>query len=198
LYPFAEPASRQVTETEIKFVVEDLGALRSTLLRIGFREVTPRTHELNTIYDRPGQPLRRRGELLRLRNYGGKWLLTYKSKGQSGRHKVRKETETYVSDGARMDRILGALGYRPRFRYEKFRSEWTDGHGQVVVDESPIGNFAEIEGAPEWIDEVARRLGITRSQYITKNYAELFRDWKRRSRSKAEEMTFAAIGSGTK
>ena len=45
-----------------------------------------------------------------------------------------------------MDLILRALGYAPSFRYEKFRAEWTDGKGQVVVDETPIGNFCEIEG----------------------------------------------------
>jgi len=47
-----------------------------------------------------------------------------------------------------MDLILRALGYAPSFRYEKFRAEWTDGKGQVVVDETPIGDFCEIEGSP--------------------------------------------------
>ena len=29
----------------------------------------------------------------------------------------------------------------------KIRYEWSDGKGHVVVDETPIGNFGEIEGA---------------------------------------------------
>ena len=60
-----------------------------------------------------------------------------------------------------MDLILRALGYAPSFRYEKFRAEWTDGKGQVVVDETPIGNFCEIEGAPRWIDATAKKLGVS-------------------------------------
>ncbi len=36
-------------------------------------------------------------------------------------------------------------------------------------------------------------LGISRQQYITKSYTELFYDWKRRARSKAKNMTFIEI-----
>ena len=95
-----------------------------------------------------------------------------------------------------MDAILRALGYGPSFRYEKFRAEWTDGKGIVVVDETPIGDFCEIEGAPRWIDATAKRLGVRREEYIMKNYATLFSDWKRETRSKATEMTFRAVRVG--
>ena len=77
---------------------------------------------MNTLYDLPGQPLRHRGELLRLRRYGKEWLLTHKAKGKAGRHKMREETETKVNDGKKMDAILRALGFEPSFRYEKFRA----------------------------------------------------------------------------
>src|SRR2546425_12959777 len=89
----------------------------------GFRPVTRRTHEMNTLYDLPGQPLRKRGDLLRLRKYGSEWVLTHKAKGKEGRHKTRVEVETKVGDGTKMQAILLALGYRPTFRYEKFRAE---------------------------------------------------------------------------
>jgi len=29
------------------------------------------------------------------------------------------------------------------------------------LDETPIGNFCEIEGAPRWIDATAKKLGVT-------------------------------------
>jgi adenylate cyclase class 2 len=180
-------------EIEIKFQVDDLRALTRRLRAAGFRRITPRTHEMNTLYDLPGQPLRRRGELLRLRRYGKEWLLTHKAKGVAGRHKTREETETKISDGKKMDAILRALGFEPTFRYEKFRAEWDDGKGHVVIDETPIGNFGEIEGPSRWIDATARRLGIRRSDYITLNYSGLFQQWKQRTRSPASEMTFKAV-----
>ena len=180
-------------EVEIKFRVDDLRGLTRRLRVVGFRQITPPTQEMNTLYDLPGQPLRRRGELLRLRRYGKEWLLTHKAKGTAGRHKMREETETKISDGNKMDAILRALGFEPSFRYEKFRAEWDDRKGHVVVDETPIGNFGEIEGPPRWIDATARRLGIQRRDYITLNYAGLFQDWKRRTGSPAKEMTFKAV-----
>ena len=180
-------------EIEIKFRVKDLSALNRTLRPAGFRLMMRRTREVNTLYDLPGEILRARKELLRLRQYGSTWTLTHKAKGSVDRHSHRIETETEVADGKQMDSILRALGYAPSFRYEKFRAEWADSKGQVVVDETPIGNFCEIEGPPQWIDAIAKKLGVPDQDYITKNYATLFLEWKHQTGSAAEEMTFAAL-----
>ncbi len=182
------------TEVEIKFLIRDLKRLTRVLRAAGFRITERRAHEMNTLYDLPGQVLRTRGELLRLRKYGKSWLLTHKGRGTAGRHKSRIETETELADGARMDAILRALGFEPTFRYEKFRTGWSDGHGHVLVDETPIGNVAEIEGPPDWIDRTARALGISESGYITDSYVAMFFAWKARSGSSAKEMTFQAVG----
>ncbi len=180
-------------EVEIKFALDDVGAAERKLRALGFRHVTPRTHEVNTLYDLPGAVLRRRGELLRLRKYGDEWTLTHKGAGTPGKHKTRSENETAVENGESMQTILAALGFAPSFRYEKFRSEWTDGAGHVVLDETPIGNFGEIEGPPQWIDATALALGIAESDYITTSYAQLFLDWKQRTGSAAQEMTFDEV-----
>lgn len=180
-------------EVEIKFSVEDARGLARRLREAGFRRLTPRTLESNTLYDLPGQPLRKRGEVLRLRKYGEEWLLTHKARGKVGRHKARVETETRVADGGKLEKILLSLGYVPAFRYDKFRAEWSDGKGHVVIDETPIGSFGEIEGPARWIDQTARLLGIEQRSYITQSYVELFFSWKRQTRSPAREMTFQAI-----
>jgi adenylate cyclase, class 2 len=185
-------------EIEIKFRVPALRSLNRKLHAAGFRLVTPRTHEMNTLYDLPGEILRNRHELLRVRKYGSLWTLTHKSGTKRAKHSSRIELETAVADGKKLDAILRALGYTPSFRYEKFRAEWvdktrSDGKGKVVVDETPIGNFCEIEGPPRWIDATAKKLGVTPADYITKNYAGLFLDWKEKTKSRAKEMTFQAL-----
>ena len=180
-------------EIEIKFRVDDVRALTRRLRASGFKQVTRQTHESNTLYDLPGETLRKRGELLRLRKYGSTWLLTHKAKGKVARHKTRVETQTEIKDGGQLQKILQALGYLLSFRYEKFRAEWSDGKGHVVLDETPIGFFGEIEGPARWIDQSARTLGIDRKSYITASYAELFFAWKKRTQSPANEMTFHAI-----
>src|ERR1700719_5384395 len=181
-------------EIEIKFRIDNIRDLNRRLQQSNFRLITPRTHEINTLYELPNKSLRRRGELLRLRKYGSEWILTHKAKGKLGRHKTRVETETKIEDGTKMDAILRALGFAPTFRYEKFRAEWSDGKGHVVLDKTPIGNFGEIEGPSRWIDRTASALGISRSDYITQTYAPMFFEWKRRTHSKATEMTFRAVG----
>lgn len=185
-------------EIEIKFLVADPKALEQQLTQLGFHCVTSPTHEVNTLYDLPGQKLRRKGELLRLRRYGDEWRLTHKARAKVSRYKSRTELETGVSNGAQMDQILRAVGYQPVFTYEKFRSEWSDGKGHVVLDHTPIGDIAEIEGKARWIDETARGLRVARSDYITKSYAELFFDWKRKYKRKAMNMTFREIGGRAK
>jgi adenylate cyclase class 2 len=182
-------------EIEIKFRVANIRSLRRSLRESKFKLITRRTREMNTLYDFRGQTLRKRGDLLRLRKYGSELVLTYKAKGKTGRHKTRTELETKIDDGNKMEAILLALGFAPSFRYEKFRSEWSDGKGKVVLDETPIGIFGEIEGRSRWIDQTARLLGISNSDYITQSYAELFFDWKKQSRSPAKEMTLRAVGS---
>ena len=167
--------------------------VQTCALPICFKQVTRSTHEINSLYDLPGQKLRKRGELLRLRKYGEQWLLTHKAKGKAAHHKVRVELQTELEDGKTMDAILRALGFSPTFRYEKYRAGWDDGQGHVVLDKTPIGSFGEIEGPARWIDRTAAALGITNADYITQTYADLFFTWKRNTRSPASEMTFRAI-----
>lgn len=179
-------------EVEVKVLVSDPDALERKLRDSGFNQKTPSTFERNTLYD-AGDKLRSKGEILRLRQYGEKWKLTHKAKGAEGRHKTRAESETAISSGKEMDAILRALGYKPAFVYEKYRAEWSDGQGEVVVDRTPIGNLAELEGKPDWIDAIAAKLGISESQYITKSYGQLFEEWREKSGSKARNMTFDEV-----
>ncbi len=191
-------------ETEIKFRVEDvagdLAELKLRLAAAGFRLQTARAFESNVLYDTPDRQMRARTEILRIRHYEGRWTLTHKCLPPNGpgedTHKHRIETETEVADGNALAEVLVALGLVPAFRYEKWRAEWTDGQGHCVVDETPIGNYAELEGEPAWIDRVSERLGVDRSQYLTLSYGRLFEQWRQEHASAAEDLTFAAIAAG--
>jgi adenylate cyclase class 2 len=179
-------------EIEIKFRISDLREIAGRLSALAFYEQTPRTFEQNALYDFPDSRLRRAGEMLRIRHYGDRWTITHKSKGTNQGYKQREELESAVLNGESIGRMLQSLGMRVIFRYEKLRTEWTDGRGHVVLDETPIGDFGELEGEPEWIDEIAAKLGIGRDQYITSSYGELFEHWRRTTGSSAEHMVFSA------
>jgi adenylate cyclase class 2 len=183
-------------ETEIKFRVDDLASLGQRLQSAGFHLHTPRSFESNVLYDTPDRRLRARTEILRIRHYAGHCLLTHKRLPDVGpgedRHKHRIETETEISDGDAMAEVFLSLGLVPAFRYEKWRTEWDDGQGHCVVDETPIGDFAELEGPAQWIDQKAQPLGIDPGSYITLSYGRLFEQWRERVSSTAQDLTFAA------
>ena len=184
-------------ETEIKFRVDGLAGLAQRLEAAGFTLQTPRSFESNVLYDTPDRAMRARTEILRIRGYAGRWTVTHKRLPDVGpgedTHKHRIETETEVGDGEALAQVFLSLGLVPAFRYEKWRAEWTDGEGHCVVDETPIGNYAELEGSSEWIDRAAARLGIERAEYITLSYGRLFDQWREQHHSDAPDLTFAAV-----
>jgi adenylate cyclase class 2 len=184
-------------ETEIKFRVDDLDGLTRRLESAGFRLETPRSFESNVLYDTPDRQMRARTEILRIRCYAGRWTLTLKRLPRSGpaedRHKHRVETETGIADGDALAEVFLSLGLVAAFRYEKWRMEWTDGDGHCVIDETPIGDYAELEGSSAWIDRTAARLGVDPAQYVTLSYGRLFEAWREEHSSTAQDLTFAAI-----
>ncbi len=189
-------------ETEIKFRLDnpaDLAGLTLRLPAAGFTLQTPRSFESNVLYDTPDRRMRARTEILRIRSYAGRCLLTHKRLPDAGpgedTHKHRIETETEISDGEALAQVFLSLGLVPAFRYEKWRSEWSDGAGHCVIDETPIGNYAELEGPGQWIDSAAARLGIDPSRYLTLSYGRLFDLWRQQHRSDAEDLTFAAVAA---
>ena len=184
-------------EIELKFCVPRPREFHARALGAGFALHTPRTMERNALFDTPDRRLLSERRVLRMREYGGVWVLTHKrppaGNDDSSFYKERVETETEVEDGDAMGAVLIELGYRPVFRYEKFRTEFHDGDGALVLDETPIGDFAELEGTPDWIDHALERLAIARDWCFTDSYGRMFLDWKKRIGSPAENMTFDEI-----
>jgi adenylate cyclase class 2 len=194
----------QAAEIELKFSVADPEALQSRLPQLGFHLATPRTFEHNILYDTPGRDLRSRRQVLRIRQYGGLCTVTHKRQPDrqdpvdTTRYKIRIETETIVAEAPALAEIFQQLGYRPTFVYEKYRTEWSqslDGNGaaHLVIDETPIGNYAELEGPTAWIDQVLADLNIDPVTCLTDSYGKLFLDWKQRTGHPAEHLTFAEV-----
>jgi adenylate cyclase class 2 len=43
-----------------------------------------------------------------------------------------------------------------------------------MLDQTPIGDFLELEGSPAWIDRTACALGYSPDDYITASYGALY------------------------
>jgi adenylate cyclase class 2 len=162
-------------ETEIKLRVADVSAAREKLARAGAVLVRERHFEDNVLFDDRAGSLRADGTVLRLRTTPRGGVLTFK--GPREDHdglKSREERESAVDNPESLRVILRRLGYRPMFRYQKYRETWHHRGQEVEVDETPIGAFLEIEGDTEGIHTVAAELGFTRADYVLESYVALF------------------------
>jgi adenylate cyclase class 2 len=165
-----------VEEREIKLRMADAGAARAAVARLGAVLETPRHFEDNVLFDDERGSLRGRGRVLRLRRTStGIATITFKGeKTVEDGVRSRVERETEVADADTAEAVLGELGYRPRFRYQKFREAWVWRDVEIVVDETPIGTFLEIEGPIATIHAAAEALGRGRNEYVIDSYVALF------------------------
>ncbi len=183
------------TETEVKIPLPDSAAILERLNRAGFTLSVPRQFESNTIYDSPDGRLRQAEMIVRLREIGGKFVLTWKGPGEQSKYKARPELETTVGSLDVLHRILEQLGFGPVFRYEKYRREFVEGSDSsavVTLDETPIGEFLELEGPGDWIDDTAIRLGFSRDEYVLESYGRLYQTYCERNGMRAQNMVFTS------
>lgn len=165
---------------ELKIPVRTLDPVREALGALGGRRRRPMGREINVLLDADDGRIERSGGALRLRRYGGRWLLTLKGppRYEDG-VKIRAEHETEVADGAAVERILEGLGYRPRLRYEKDREVWRVGEVEVALDRTPMGPFVELEGDREAILALAVRLGLDPERAVRASYVTLWEAYRR-------------------
>lgn len=164
-------------ETEVKIRLDSAAAVPERLQAAGFGISAPRVFEANALYDTEDRTLMRNGMLLRVRQVGDRAVITWKGRGTPGPYKSRPELETSIGSAEIVGQMLAQLGYQPFFRYEKYRTEFMHGRnaeGVVTLDETPIGDFLELEGPGNWIDETASKLGFSQTDYVVDSYARLY------------------------
>ncbi|MEO6401772.1 MAG: class IV adenylate cyclase [Vicinamibacteria bacterium] len=169
-----KPASNPV-ETEAKISVRSFAPIKRGIVAAGGRLINARALEINTLFDDLGGSLRSVGKSFRVRRYGDQGVVTLKGPAtvRDGL-KSRMELETEVRSPDRLAQILGELGFGPIFRYEKFREVWRVGSALLCLDETPLGNFVEIEGTVSVIRRVAAKLGVASSRFLSTSYPMLW------------------------
>jgi adenylate cyclase class 2 len=95
-------------------------------------------------------------------------------------------------DPRRLSQALRGLGFRPGFRYEKYRTSFHLNALHIDLDETPVGVFLELEGRPTAINRAARVLGFSPKDYIRSTYWTLYAAECRRHHRKPQNMLFDA------
>jgi adenylate cyclase class 2 len=178
-------------EAEIKLRVERPSLFKARLRDLGAVLLRSRHFEDNHIMDFEDERLRRSNSLLRLRIAGKKAYLTFKGPSRilSGT-KARREMESELIEGRTVLRILYLLRLRCHFRYQKHRTIFRLSRTMITLDETPIGNYAEIEGEPVSIKRIAKKLGFEEKHFITDTYLELFNKYRNKNRVRSRHMKF--------
>jgi len=174
----------------VKFVLRDRAALLRRLHDVGGERLYPETFEDNIVLDRRGE-LRTKGALLRVRKFGKYSIATFKGPMSiEGGVKSREEVQTGVESFELAIQLFDSLGYKPVFRYQKFREVWRVREAEVVIDRTPIGEYFEIEGPIDVIRTISAELGMTMEQAIRQTYADLYRVARRTRPDLGENMIF--------
>ena len=185
-----------MTETEVKIQWEGAANAAHALIEsCGYRLRAARVLEIDQLFDRPSGELQQSGLVLRLRRAGDVATVTYKGPATRDTYKSREEIEFRVSDPQAFLTVLDRLGYQPGFRYEKYRTEFFDPAeaGLVTLDETPVGVFLELEGAEDWIDRAAHRLGFSKAAYLTASYRALYLHYQETHPDAGNDMTFELL-----
>jgi len=178
-------------EIEIKFPLRDRNELVRKLHEIGAQRLYPETFEDNIVLDRRGD-LKTKGALLRVRKFGKYSIATYKGPMSiDGGIKTRDEVQTGVESFELAIQLFDALGFKPVFRYQKFREVWRLRESEVVLDRTPIGDYFEIEGPIDTIRTIAAELGMNMDQAIRQTYSDLYRQARRTRSDLGENMIFS-------
>lgn len=179
-------------EIEIKLRMDAPRARVAARLRsLGAKLRLPRHFEDNYIFDDRKGSIARSGSLLRVRLAPPAATLTYKGPRRIDRGtKSRTEIETEISDGATLLRILERIGLRCSFRYQKYRTVYRCGPALIALDETPIGNYIEVEGSPAGIERISGRLRFARGEFITATYHDLFMLYRRAHHIRSKHMMF--------
>jgi adenylate cyclase class 2 len=185
-------------EIEVKLRCDSIEWL--TQAGISLELETPRHFEDNWLFDTEDHQLAQKSSILRVRAVGGAGLLTYKGKvandGPKSQFKLRMEIETSLGEPRKAVEILKRLGYRSFFRYQKYRTIYRaylpGGKSlRLMFDETPLGNFIELEGEEQTLAQAVSLLGISPADYILESYLALQTEHCRQKGQPLEDMVFS-------
>ena len=174
-------------EREIKLSFASVDEARAALEAAGAVPHAPRRLQDDSLYDTSSKTLMAGRSLLRLRRDGSRAVVTFKGPVTPGVMKAREEIESAVDDGDAFAAMFAALGFKPWWRYQKYREEFRADGVIAAIDETPAGVFVEIEGEERGIAHLARGIGRGPSDYILDSYHAV---WVKAKGADAGDMIF--------
>jgi len=141
-------------EVKVRILEED-----PILTRLSKLQEKGTYEEEDTYFDDPLGILRKMGGTLKLRRRGNEYSIIFKGGDKGGEYKIKEEVEVRISDVNAMERILIKLGFKPRLKIHKVRTEYLLPKGKVFMDRiRGLGTFVEVEALGRSREEAECRL----------------------------------------
>ncbi|MFH1672428.1 MAG: class IV adenylate cyclase [Pseudomonadota bacterium] len=178
-------------EIEVKFYLPSVPLIRKAISGLPGVVNHGRVFEKNIRFETRENRLRKEGILLRLRR-DEKNLLTLKTKVKDPdpSFKMHHEFEVSVSDFDTTRAILERLGFYTAQVYEKWRETFSYKSSKLLIDALPYGDFLEIEGDRNLIQDITKELGLDWDRRITTNYLAMFDIIKKNEGLAFHDITF--------
>jgi adenylate cyclase class IV len=162
--------------TELKFQIgkEQVVSVKESIKKLGGLLITPRTHELHTVYDDGAGSVQVQDARLCLQS-GVNHTISYERllSRRGGRQDL--VLGTTVSSLAQMKKILTRIGFQPVSRYACYRTTWEAGGCKISLCQFTFGIFIEVSGERSVMTRMSGRLGFAVESGLTQSYDELYR-----------------------
>jgi len=163
-------------EIEVKFKIDEINDIKEQLINLGasFEE----SYE-QTTYGFFSEDSIGKGIFPRIRDEKDDIVLTVKvkPKGESN-YFERMEYSMKIQNAKDGEDVLRALGFNEVRVFQKVRQECEFLSTKIALDRLYFGDFIEIEGQKEDIENVISKLGLESKERITKAYLALEEDYK--------------------
>ncbi len=166
------------TETEVKIRIDAVEPIKQKLLEMKAELYKKRAVQTDSYFG--NKTMKKKGQTLKIRDNA---LLIYKGPSQKKNNiRSNEEIEIMVDNAAYLKQLLEQLGYLQYWKKERYRESYLVNMTQICIDETPIGNFIEIEGKKENIIDIAKQLGFSQKKFIADSYGKLWKEFAKKNK----------------
>jgi len=169
-------------ETEVKIKINAVEPIKQKLLEMKAELYKKRALQTDIYLD--NGRLRKKDQTLKIRDNA---IFTYKGPSQKKNNiRSNEEIEIMIDNAAHLQLLLERLGYKQYWKKERYRESYLVNMTQICIDETPMGNFIEIEGKKENIVDIAKQLGFSQKNFIADGYGKLWREFAKQNKRKGD------------
>ena len=164
-------------EIELKFEVKDYLNTIQKLMKVSKFKAS--AYEITVMYDE-GKKLFDKDARLRLRkkvdiiNDKEATEISYKKPLTREGIKIEEEYETSVGNFDEMEQIFANIGFTRVSSYERIRDTFEKNGMKITIDSFPFGDYLEVEGDLNNIQEFAKEFGFDMKENITKSFDDIY------------------------